>query len=140
MAENKTKETQESVTAFLATVTDEKKRKDCETIVKLITTATGLEAKMWGPSIIGFGSYHYKYDSGREGDAPLTGLSPRAANISLYLSGNFKNREALLQQFGKHKSAKACVYIQKLEDINTDVLKTMVVESVAHVRNLYPNS
>ncbi|MGL2967128.1 DUF1801 domain-containing protein [Flavobacterium sp. XGLA_31] len=139
MAENKTKPTEASVSAFLATVSSEKKRQDCETLISLFSQATGLAPQMWGPAIIGFGSYHYRYDSGREGDAPLAGFSPRAANISLYLSSHFENRESLLQQLGKHKSAKACVYIQKIEDIHTDVLTQMIQLSVAHIKKLYPN-
>ncbi|RBQ06311.1 DUF1801 domain-containing protein [Pedobacter miscanthi] len=138
MAQNKTTENDLSVTDFINTVTDETKRKDCFDLSAIITETTGFKAKMWGPAIVGFGSYHYKYESGREGDAPLVGFSPRKDAISLYLSSEFKNREELLTRFGKHKSAKACIYVKKLSDIDVEVLKEMVSNSVAHIRNLYP--
>jgi hypothetical protein len=137
MAKNKTTETKASVAHFLATVKDEKKRKDCSAIIDLLEKHTGLEPKMWGPSIIGFGSYHYKYESGHEGDAPLVGLSPRANAISLYLS-NVMEKEDLLKKFGKHKTGKGCIYIQKTEDIDTTVLIQMAKNSIKHLRNKYP--
>ena len=138
MAKNKTTETTGSVTAFLNTVKDEVKRKDSLQLAKIIEKQTGFAPKMWGPSIVGFGSYHYKYESGREGDAPLVGFSPRAAAIVLYLSGNFDKREELLQQFGKHKSEKGCVYVKKLDDINLDVLNKMITSHIKHIQKLYP--
>lgn len=138
MAQNKTVETIESVANFLATVTDETKKQDCINIVTIMEKVTGFKAKMWGPSIIGFGSYHYKYESGREGDAPLVGFSPRKNEISLYLSSNFENRDTLLEKFGKHKSAKACIYIKKLADIDQEILKEMIALSVKHVKSMYP--
>ena len=138
MAKNKTTETTGSVTAFLNAVKDEVKRKDSLQLAKIIEKQTGFAPKMWGPSIVGFGSYHYKYESGREGDAPLVGFSPRAAAIVLYLSGNFDKREELLKQFGKHKSEKGCVYIKKLEDINLDVLNKMITSHIKHIQKLYP--
>jgi hypothetical protein len=98
---------------------------------------TGFEPKMWGPSIIGFGSYHYKYASGHEGDAPLVGFSPRKDAISLYLF-NFNGKDELLKKFGKHKAAKACIYVKKLADIDSKVLKTMITNSVEYIRNIYP--
>jgi nucleoid DNA-binding protein len=139
MAKNKTTETEASVSDFLTTVTDEKRRKDCLAIVDLITESTGLEPKMWGASIIGFGSYHYKYESGREGNAPLTGIAARANAIVLYLSAHFDERETLLATFGKHKTGKGCIYIQKLEDIDTNVLIKMVKNSIEHVKSIYPD-
>ena len=132
MAKNKTIETQNSVAVFLTTITDEKKRKDCSTIIDIITEDTGLEPKMWGTSIVGFGSYHYKYESGREGDAPLAGIASRANAITLYLGSNFDKREELLSKFGKHKIGGGCIYIQKLEDIETSILTKMVKNSIAH--------
>lgn len=138
MAQNKTVETIESVANFLATVTDETKKQDCINIVTIMEKVTGFKAKMWGPSIVGFGSYHYKYESGREGDAPLVGFSPRKNEISLYLSSSFENRDTLLKKFGKHKSAKACIYIKKLADIDQEILKEMIALSVKHVKSLYP--
>ncbi len=132
MAKNKTIETENSVADFLTTITDEKKRTDCSTIIDLITKQTGLEPKMWGSSIVGFGSYHYIYDSGRMGDAPLVGIAARVNAITLYLGSNFDNRDELLSQFGKHKSSKGCIYVQKLEDIDIHVLMEMVKNSIEH--------
>ena len=136
-AQNKTVETKESVTTFLNAIADETKRKDCFAIAELMKKQSGFDAKMWGPAIVGFGAYHYKYDSGREGDAPLVAFSPRKNEISLYLSSGFEKRDELLKKFGKHKSAKGCVYIKKLEDVDTEVLKKMVTNSVKHVKSLY---
>ena len=131
---NKTTETKESYTAYLKKIKDEKRRKDFSEIIALVQKSTGLEPKMWGIAIVGFGSYHYVYDSGREGDAPLFGLSSRSNAIALYLSANFEKREELLAKFGKHKSAKGCVYIQKLEDIDTAILLKMVKSSIGHMK------
>jgi hypothetical protein len=138
VAKNKTIETNDSVSNFIASIKDEKRRNDVSAIIKLITEHTGFEPKMWGTSIVGFGTYHYKYESGHEGDAPLTGLASRANAIVLYLSANFDKRDELLQSFGKHKTGKGCIYIQKLEDINTDILIKMVKNSIKHVSILYP--
>ncbi|WP_293309981.1 DUF1801 domain-containing protein [Pedobacter sp. UBA5917] len=138
MAQNKTTENDLSVTDFLNTVTDETKRKDCFNLSAIIAEITGFTAKMWGPAIVGFGSYHYKYESGREGDAPLVGFSPRKDAISLYLSSQFDNRDELLAKFGKHKTAKACIYVKKLSDVDVEVLKEMVNNSVARISSMYP--
>ena len=138
MAKNKTTETQNSVAAFLKTITDEKKRKDFSAIIDLVTKHTGLEPKMWGTSIVGFGSYHYIYESGREGDAPLTGIASRTNAIALYLTANFDKREELLSKFGKHKTVKGCIYIQKLEDIDTSILTKMVKNSIENKKKQYP--
>ncbi|MEO5569387.1 MAG: DUF1801 domain-containing protein [Bacteroidia bacterium] len=137
MAENKTTENKNSVTGFLATVKDEKKRSDCSVLIKLIAEHTGFEPKMWGTAIVGFGSYHYKYESGREGDAPLASLSPRANAITLYLS-NVKEKPELLKKLGKHKIGGGCIYIQKLEDIDTGILMKMTDHSIKHLRSKYP--
>lgn len=137
MAKNKTTENEGSVADFLNTVADETKRTDCLKIIELIAHHTGLPAKMWGPAIMGFGSYHYKYESGREGDAPLFGFSPRANAISLYLSTGFAEREELLTKFGKHTTAKGCVYIKKLSEIDTDVLKALIDGSIKYMRDKY---
>jgi len=94
---------------------------------------------MWGPSIVGFGSYHYKYDSGHEGDSPLVGFSPRASALTLYLSGNFEKREELLEKLGKHKTDKGCIYIKKLADINIETLQKMITNHIRHIQKLYPN-
>ena len=138
MPKNKTTETAESVNDFISKVKDETKRDDSFEIIKLITRATGLKPKMWGSSIVGFGSYHYKYDSGHEGEAPLVGFSPRAAAISLYMACDPPKREGLLKRFGKHKTGKGCIYIKKLADIDTDVLKEMAVSSVSYMKKKYP--
>src|SRR5450631_941880 len=118
MAKNKTTETSISVTGFIKTVKDETKRKDSVTLIELVKKQTGLEPKMWGRSIVGFGSYHYKYGSGHETDSPLVAFSPRASAITIYLSGHFEKREELLNKSGKYKTDKGCFYIKKLEDIN----------------------
>ena len=137
MAKNKTTETKISVAAFLKTIKDENKRKDCATIIEIITKHTGLDPKMWGTSIVGFGTYHYKYESGREGDAPLAALSPRANAITLYLS-NAKEKVELLKKLGKHKTVGGCIYIQKLEDIDRAILIKMVDNSIIHLQKIYP--
>lgn len=128
---NKTIETKASVAGFLKTIKDERRRKDCSAIIALITKHTGFEPRMWGTSIVGFGSYHYKYESGREGDAPLTGIASRANAITLYLGSSFDKREELLLKFGKHKVSGGCIHVQKLEDIDTIVLIKMVKNSIA---------
>jgi len=139
MAKNKTTETETSVTDFINTfVEDDAKRNDAFELVKIMQKVTGFEPKMWGPSIIGFGSYHYKYASGHEGDAPLAGFSPRKAAISLYVYLPEENREELLSKFGKHRAAKGCIYVKKLNDIDVEILKKMVSASVEYLQKLYP--
>jgi hypothetical protein len=140
MAKNKTTETKVSVTAFLNKVADETKRKDAFRIVEIMQAQTGSEPKMWGPSIVGFGSYHYKYESGHEGDAPLVGFSPRKDAFALYLSADFEKREELLLQLGKHKAGKGCVYIKKLDDIDVNVLKKLITLSFKYIKKLYPST
>ncbi|RJS58929.1 DUF1801 domain-containing protein [Bacillus sp. PK3_68] len=138
MYELKTKETDNSVIEFIEAIESPKKREDAYKLLDIFTETTGFEAKMWGPSIIGFGSYHYKYKSGHEGDAPLVGFSPRKAKISLYFAPGDTKREELLNSFGKHTTGKACVYINKLADINVDVLKVLIKQSVAFLKETYP--
>lgn len=140
MAKNKTTETQTSVTDFINAVEDEVKRNDAFELVKLMHKVTGFEAKMWGPSIIGFGSYHYKYASGHEGDAPLAAFSPRKAAISLYFSLTPENREELIAKLGKHKPSKGCIYVKKLADIDLEIVKKMVSLSVENLNKLYPSN
>ena len=135
---NKTIETKASVPGFLKTIKDEKKRKDCSAIIDLVAKNTGLEPKMWGTAIAGFGSYHYKYESGREGDAPLVGLAARATSIVLYMGCEPGKREALLSKFGKYKMSGGCIHIQKIEDIDTGVLIKMVKTSIAYYKKKYP--
>ncbi len=131
MAENKTKATSASVDAYFAAIDDEGRRADCIALAKLMTKASGHAPAMWGPSIVGFGSYHYKYESGREGDMCLVGFSSRKGDISVYLTSTFTGRDELLSKLGKHKTAKACLYIRKLADVDLDVLAQMVTASAA---------
>lgn len=138
MAKNKTTETNSSVTEFVNKVDNEVKRNDSFTLIEILRSLSGFEPKMWGPTIIGFGSYHYKYDSGHEGDAPLAAFSPRKDALVLYFSPEFEDREALLSQFGKHKSSKSCVYVKKLSDIDLNIFKAMTVNSMAFTKKLYP--
>ena len=138
MAKNKTIETSISVTGFINSVKDETKRNDSFSLIELIKKHTGLEPKMWGPSIVGFGSHHYKYESGREGDSPNIAFSPRASSIAIYLSGNFADRETLLEKFGKYKTDKGCVHIKTLADIDISILKKMITNHMKHIKELYP--
>lgn len=126
MAKNKTTETQNNVSEYLAAISDEKKRNDCKVIIDIMTQQSGFDPKMWGTSIVGFGSYHYKYESGHEGDAPLIGFSSRANAITLYLGSSFHERDELLSKFGKHKVGKGCIYINRLDDIDENVLTQMI--------------
>ena len=139
MAKNKTTETKQSVTDFINAVENEAKRNDAFELVKIMQETTGFEPKMWGPSIVGFGSYHYKYDSGHEGDAPLTAFSPRKAATTVYFYLPEENREELLSKLGKHKSSKACIYINKLTDIDLEILKKIISLSISYTQNLYPS-
>src|SRR5260221_7661676 len=136
MAENKTKPTKLSVPAFIAGLTDPTRRADAKALVKLMQSATGEKPKMWGPSIIGFGSYHYKYDSGREGDMPLIGFSPRKTATALYNMGGFSGSEALRAKLGS--ADKGCLYIKQLAEVDQKVLETLVVKSVGAMRARYP--
>ena len=130
MAEQRTKPTPVRVEDFLNGLEDDQVKKDCFILKKILTELSGFEPRMWGTSIVGFGSYHYKYESGREGDMPLIAFSPRKKEITLYLSSAFENRDELLQQLGKHKTSKACIYVKRLSDINIDVLKKMIRNSL----------
>ena len=139
MAKNKTTETNSSVTEFVNKVENEVKRNDSFKLIEIIKSITGFEPKMWGPAIIGFGNYHYKYESGHEGDAPLAGFSPRKDSLVLYFAPEFENREVLLSQLGKHRSSKSCVYVKKLGDIDIKILEIMIVNSMTHTTKLYPS-
>ena len=139
MAENKTKPTQVSVTAFINALPDETKRSDAKTLVKLMQKATGEKPKMWGPSIVGFGSCHYVYESGREGDMPIAAFSPRKAATVVYgMAGSFEGADALFAKLGKHTKSKGCLYIKKLADVDAKVFETLVTKSVAAARARYP--
>lgn len=139
MADNKTKPTAVSVTEFINAITDPAKRADAKALVKLMQDAAGEKPKMWGPSIIGFGSYHYKYDSGREGDAPLIGFSPRKAATVLYNVSGASDSKALLPKLGKHTTGKGCLYVKKLADVDQQVLAAMIVKSLAALRGRNPS-
>ena len=133
MAELKTKQNDQDVEQFLNSVADDKKRQDSFTILELMKDVTGEEPRMWGDSIVGFGSYHYKGASGREGDWFLTGFSPRKQSLTLYIMSGFDQYDRLLSKLGKHTTGKACLYIKKLDDIDESVLKELVAQSVEHV-------
>ena len=133
MAELKTKQTDQSAEAFLNGIAEDKKRSDSFKILELMKQVTGAEPKMWGDSIIGFGGYHYKYASGREGDWFLTGFSPRKQNLTLYIMSGFDEHEALLEKLGKFKRSKGCLYVKKLEDIDMGTLRELVRQSVEHM-------
>lgn len=133
MAELKTAPNEQDVQAFLDRVEDGKKRHDCFTVLQLMQEITGEKPKMWGDSIVGFGSYHYKYASGREGDWFLTGFSPRKQNLSLYIMSGFEKHDALLQKLGKFKLGKSCLYIKRIEDVDFELLRELIRLSVEHV-------
>ena len=133
MAELKTQTTDNSVVEYLSTVENERKKADSFAILELMSEASGQEPKMWGESIIGFGTYHYKYASGREGTWFLTGFAPRKQSLTLYIMSGFEGYDLLLRKLGKHKTGKSCLYINKLEDIDMDVLRDLVKQSVEHM-------
>lgn len=134
MAKNKTNGTDADVTDFVNRVPNETKRNDSFMIIELYRALTGFEPKMWGPTIIGFGTYHYKYASGHEGDMPLAAFSPRKEALVFYFATDYKDREILMAQLGKHRSSKGCVYVKKLDDIDLKILETMTIHSMATVQ------
>ena len=135
-AKAKTVVTTKTVASFVKTIEDKLRQADCFSIIEIMKQETGFEPKMWGPAIIGFGTYHYKYESGHEGDAPLVGFSPRKSEFALYIA-NFDGKAALLEKFGKHKTAKACVYIKKVSDIDIAILKKLATGSVKYYQKKY---
>jgi len=139
MAENKTKATKLSVAAFIDAITDPLRRADAKTLVKMMQKAAGEKPKMWGPSIIGFGSYHYEYESGREGDMPVIAFSPRKAATVCYGMTGFGEAAALLAKLGKHTTGKGCLYIKKLADVDQQVLEALVAKSLAAKRACSPD-
>ena len=134
MADQKTKPTKVSVTEFIASVPDERRRKEARTLLKVFKAATGKRPVMWGPSIVGYGSYHYKYASGHEGDCCLTGFSPRKAAISIYILAGFAEYGALLKQLGPHKKSVGCLYLKRLDDVDLKVLERMIRASIADIK------
>ncbi len=139
MAKIKTTETSKSVTGFINSISDDIKRKDSFRIIEIMQKQSGFEPKMWGPSIVGFGKYHYQYESGHEGDMPLAAFSPRSTAIVFYFSENFENKAELLQKLGKHKTGKVCLYIKTIDDIDISVLKKMISNSIKETQSRYPN-
>jgi hypothetical protein len=137
MAENKTKPTDVSPAAFIKQVPDERRQKDARELVAMMRELTGCAPKMWGPSIVGFGSYHYRYESGREGDAPLAGFSPRKGALVIYLAPGVDNRR-LMAKLGRHTAGKACLYVKTLDDVDRQVLRALVKDSVAAMRKRHP--
>ena len=137
--EARTKPTVVAVADFIAGVEDPKRRADAEAACALLAEATGEPAVMWGPSIVGFGAYHYRYASGNEGDAPLVGFSPRKTSLVFYLSGCDEGRGDLLARLGKHKAGKGCVYVNQLSDVDAGVLKAMAAATAASLRERYPD-
>lgn len=139
MAENKTKQTDEGVDAFLNSIVPERKRADAFELLEIFEKATGFKAKMWGDSIVGFGSYHYVYESGREGDSPLTGFSPRKQNLTLYIMSGFDNHTRLLSELGKHKTSKVCIYFNKVENIDVKILSKIIKNSISQMIESNPS-
>ncbi|MEX0720433.1 MAG: DUF1801 domain-containing protein [Balneolaceae bacterium] len=137
MAELKTQKTDKSVQDYLDAIDDEQRKQDCQEIYHIMKSAAGSEGKMWGSSIIGFGDYHYKYESGREGDWFLAGFSNRKQNITLYIMTGFLKYEELLEKLGKHKTGKSCLYIKTLSDVDEDVLKKLIISSVSVIEKKY---
>jgi hypothetical protein len=144
MAESMTKESAKSVSSFLAAVEDDDRRKDTVALLEMMKRLTGSEPKMWGDSIVGFGKYHYKYESGHEGETCLIGFSPRKREFSIYLNGTYftgmeAKREKLLASLGKHRMGRACLYVKRLSDIDLRVLEQLVVMGVDELKKQYPN-
>ncbi|MEZ5920396.1 MAG: DUF1801 domain-containing protein [Parvularculaceae bacterium] len=137
-AELKTKQTAVSVTEFVNSVANDQRRKDAKTALALFKKITGEKPKMWGPSIIGYGSYHYKYESGREGDMCRTGFSPRSTAIVFYVMGGIADKDPLYAKLGKHRLGKSCLYINKLDDVDLGVLEKIIRKSLAYMDRKYP--
>ena len=137
MAENKTQPTKASVTAFIKSIDNVEMRRDARKVAAMMREATGSRAKMWGSNIVGYGQYHYKYASGREGDFMITGFSPRKQALTLYVIPGFKHFESLMSKLGKYKTGKSCLYIKRLSDVDEKVLQRLIVSSVKHMRQNY---
>ena len=135
MAELKTKPTQASVKDFLNQIQDKERRDDCFAVAKIMEEITGEKPKMWGPSIVGFGSYHYKYASGHEGDWPISAFSPRKKDLTLYIMMGFNNPPEFMKQLGKHSTGKSCLYIKRLSDIHIPTLKKLIKWSVKRIKS-----
>jgi hypothetical protein len=140
VAENKTRPNKTSVKAFLDGIEDSARRRDARTVAAMMRRATGSRAKMWGTSIVGYGQYHYKYASGREGDWALTAFSPRKQNLVVYIMPGFSPFGALMKKLGKHKTGKSCLYINRLDDIDVSVLEKLIADSVKLMRERHTTS
>jgi hypothetical protein len=136
----KTKPTEVSAASHIAAIANDEQRKDAQTLVALMRRVTRQAPRMWGPSIVGFGSYHYKYASGHEGDSALGAFAVRGRELVVYIATGFEGRDALLAKLGKHKSGKVCVYIRRLADVDLKVLETLVTRSVADTKRRYPQA
>ncbi len=137
MADNKTKPTKSNVTAFMKGIENPDMRRDARKVSAMMRKATGSRARMWGANIVGFGEYHYKYDSGREGDFMITGFSPRKQALTLYVIPGFKPFESLMKKLGKYKTGKSCLYIKRLSDVDESALEKLIAGSVKHMRSNY---
>ena len=137
MAENKTRATIASVTEFINAIEDRQKRADARKVAAIMRRVTGKRAKMWGPSIVGYGTYHYKYESGREGDFMIAGFSPRRQALTVYILAGFGRFDTLMGKLGKYKTGKSCLYIKRLADVNEKVLEKLIEDSVKYMRNNY---
>jgi len=137
MAEIKTRATKASVAGYVAAIDDEERRADCKQLIKLMTSITGKPAKMWGASIVGFDSYHYRYASGHEGQMCLAGFSSRKPNLTIYIMSGSAAQKKLLAKLGRHKVSTACLYLRRLANIDMEVLRALIVNSMAEVRQLY---
>lgn len=135
--ENKTRETKQSAAAFINSIEDKNKRADAKKVAAIMRKVTGSKAAMWGASIVGYGQYHYKYESGREGDFMLAGFSPRKQALTIYIIAGFKRFDSLMQKLGKYKTGKSCLYVRRLSDIDEKVLEQLVTESVKYLREKY---
>ena len=137
MSDLKTKKNDASVEEFIAGIPHDRRREDCRVVVEMMTEITGEEPAMWGSSIIGFGTYHYKYASGREGDWPITGVSPRKQSLTLYIMPGFDRYEELMGTLGKHKTGVSCLYVNRLDDVDLPTLRKLVTESFAYMKKKY---
>jgi hypothetical protein len=136
MSENKTRPTDQDVVDFLNNVDHERRRQDGFALLAMMKEITGEDAVMWGSSIVGFGSYHYQYESGRQGDMPMVGFSPRKQSMTLYIMPGFTEYDTLLAGLGKHKLGKSCLYVNKLADVDEDVLRTLIRRSYEHMKKM----
>lgn len=137
MAQLKTAPTKASVSTFLKAIPDERRRADCQALSRLMKRITRAQPLMWGPSIVGFGRYHYRYESGREGDWFLTGFSPRKQALTVYIMAGFTRYVVLMRKLGRHTTGSSCLYLRRLEDVDLAVLEELITESVKHLRRTY---